>query len=94
MRPRETRPEEATGSQPDSYNRGWWTEPAEADDAPQGEPTAELPVGDDQPSETPDTFLDRVFSQLDETPEGQGSSHGTTHGFLKRRRMSSIGADE
>lgn len=93
--PEEIRPEEARQSaQPDSYNQGWWTEPAEAGDAPEGDPTAELPVDPDKPADPADTFLDRVFSQLDETPEGQGTSHGTTHGFLKRRRMSSIGADE
>jgi len=93
--PEEIGPEETRESaQPDSYNQGWWTEPAEGGDAPQGEPTAELPVDPDKPADPADTFLDRVFSQLDETPEGQGSSHGTTHGFLKRRRMSSIGADE
>jgi DNA-binding Lrp family transcriptional regulator len=93
--PEEIGPEETRESAlPDSYNQGWWTEPAEAGDAPQGEPTAELPVDPDKPADPADTFLDRVFSQLDETPEGQGSSHGTTHGFLKRRRMSSIGADE
>ena len=95
IKPEEIRPEETGGSpQPESYNQGWWTEPAEAEDAPEGDPTAELPVGDDKPADSADTFLDRVFSQLDETPEGQGSSHGTNHGFLKRRRMSSIGADE
>jgi hypothetical protein len=77
---------------PDSYNQGWWTEPADAD-VPEGDPTAETP-DPDKPADPADAFLDRVFSQLDETPEGQGSSHGTTHGFLKRRRMSSIGADE
>ena len=93
--PEEARPEETRESaQPDSYNQGWWTEPAEAGDTPEGDPTAELPVDPDKPADPADTFLDRVFSQLDETPEGQGSSHGTTHGFLKRRRMSSIGADE
>ncbi len=92
IKPEETRPEETKESaQPDSYNQGWWTEPAEGGEAPEGDPTAELPVDPDKPA---DTFLDRVFSQLDETPEGQGSPHGTTHGFLKRRRMSSIGADE
>jgi DNA-binding Lrp family transcriptional regulator len=95
MSPEEIRHEETRESaQPDSYNQGWWTEPAEAGDAPEGDPTAELPVDSDKPADPADTFLDRVFSQLDETPEGQGSSHGTTHGFLKRRRMSSIGADE
>jgi DNA-binding Lrp family transcriptional regulator len=93
--PEEIGPEKTRESaQPDSYNQGWWTEPAEAGDQPQGEPTAQLPVDPDKPADPADTFLDRVFSQLDETPEGQGSSHGTTHGFLKRRRMSSIGADE
>lgn len=95
-----TQPEEITpaesreSAQPDSYNQGWWTEPAEAVETPEGDPTAELPVDPDKPADPADTFLDRVFSQLDETPEGQGTSHGTTHGFLKRRRMSSIGADE
>lgn len=95
IRPEEIRPEEIRESpHHDSYNQGWWTEPAEAGDAPQGDPTAELPIAPDKPADSADAFLDRVFSQLDETPEGQGSSHGTTHGFLKRRRMSSIGADE
>ena len=95
IRNEEIRPGETSESpQPDSYNQGWWTEPAEAGDTPEGDPTAELPVGDDKQADSADAFLDRVFSQLDETPEGQGSSHGTTHGFLKRRRMSSIGADE
>ena len=99
-RSEETRSEEISpedvGASPhhDSYNQGWWTEPAEGGDPPQGDPTAELPIAPDKPADSADAFLDRVFSQLDETPEGQGSSHGTTHGFLKRRRMSSIGADE
>jgi hypothetical protein len=92
--PEEIKSEEVKESaQPDSYNQGWWTEPADAD-APEGDPTAELPVDPDKPADPADAFLDRVFSQLDETPEGQGTPHGTTHGFLKRRRMSSIGADE
>jgi hypothetical protein len=95
LRPEEIRPEETSETPyPDSYNQGWWTEPAEAGDSPQADPTAELPIGDESTADSAETFLDRVFSQLDETPEGQGSSHGTTHGFLKRRRMSSIGADE
>ena len=93
--PEETTPEETRESaQPDSYNQGWWTEPAEEGKTPEGDPTAETPTDPDKPADPADTFLDRVFSQLDETPEGQGTSHGTTHGFLKRRRMSSIGADE
>ncbi|MEX0667395.1 MAG: DUF4388 domain-containing protein [Acidimicrobiia bacterium] len=93
IKPEETKPEETRESaQSDSYNQGWWTEPAEA--GPEGDPTTELPTDPDKPTDPADTFLDRVFSQLDETPEGQGSSQGTTHGFLKRRRMSSIGADE
>ena len=42
--PEEIKSEEVRESaQPDSYNQGWWTEPAEAD-APEGDPTAELPV--------------------------------------------------
>jgi hypothetical protein len=49
-----------------------------------------------------DTFLDRVFSQLGENPEGQTAEPAEPkeeqgslgHGFLKRRRMSSIGLDD
>jgi hypothetical protein len=82
-------------AQPASYNQGWWTEPAEAGDTPaQDDATAEQPVDSENPKDPSDTFLDRVFAQLDENPEGQAAPQGITHGFLKRRRMSSIGADE
>ena len=86
-----TQPEKTQESaQADSYNQGWWTEPESADqDDAKG-----TPPDPDKPADAADTFLDRVFSQLDDNPEGQGTSQGTTHGFLKRRRMSSIGADE
>jgi hypothetical protein len=74
------------------YNQSWWKEPeAEA-------PAAE--AGDSETGNEPapaegDSFLDRVFSQLNETPEGQTSESAVvTHGFLKRRRMSSVGLDE
>jgi hypothetical protein len=80
------------------FNRSWWAEAApaeasseEAPPEPEGEDedeTAEVPAGSD-------SFLDRVFSQLNENPEGQGgTSQVPSHGFLKRRRMSSIGLDD
>ena len=78
------------------FNRSWWAEavPAEAS-------TREAPVeeeDEDETAETPagsDSFLDRVFSQLNENPEGQGgTSQVPSHGFLKRRRMSSVGLDD
>ena len=85
-------PAEPRGPVPDSYNQGWWTEPVETEDAPEGEPSS----SDDPkaPGDLGDSFLDRVFSQLEENPEGETPPQGTIHGFLKRRRMSSIGADE
>ncbi len=77
------------------FNRSWWAEavPAEAsaDEPPaqdEEEESAEAPAGSD-------SFLDRVFSQLNENPEGQGgTSDVPSHGFLKRRRMSSVGLDD
>ena len=78
------------GDHPDSYNQGWWTEPVDA--GVPGESPADPDT--DKSTEPSDTFLDRVFSQLDENPEGQGTPQSPTHGFLKRRRMSSIGIDE
>jgi hypothetical protein len=85
-------PAEPRGPVPDSYNQGWWTEPVETEDAPEGQPSS----SDDPkaPGDRGDSFLDRVFSQLEENPEGETPPQGTIHGFLKRRRMSSIGADE
>jgi hypothetical protein len=77
-------------AQSDSYNQGWWTEPVEAEQ-PEGQGSADSPK---PPADSGDSFLDRVFSQLEETPEGESPPQGTIHGFLKRRRMSSIGADE
>lgn len=70
-------------------NQSWWQEPA--DEAPaEGEKPAE-----ETGEPISDTFLDRVFAQLNENPEGQSAEPPTPgHGFLKRRRMSSIGADE
>lgn len=63
----------------------------------EGQSTEE--AGDEQEgAETPagsDSFLDRVFSQLNENPEGEGgTSQVPSHGFLKRRRMSSVGLDD
>jgi len=92
----DTQPDEIKEpAQPASYNQSWWTEPSEAGETPaQDDPTAEQPVDSDKPTDPADTFLNRVFDQLNENPEGQGSSHETGHGFLKRRRMSAIAADE
>ena len=72
------------------FNRSWWADAVEETETDEGstEPPTEAPEGSD-------TFLDRVFSQLNENPEGQGgASPVTNHGFLKRRRMSSVGLDE
>ena len=82
---------EPTVEPPDSYNQGWWTEPVEP---AMVDPTAELAIDPGDAAGSSDPFLDRVFSQLEETPEGQGSPDGTVAGFLKRRRVSSIGLDE
>jgi hypothetical protein len=73
------------------YNRSWWSEAVESKDDASTEPAAE---GEETPA-TGESFLDRVFSQLNENPEGQGGpSPVSNHGFLKRRRMSSVGLDE
>jgi hypothetical protein len=72
-------------------NQSWWREPAE--DAPATPPASTEPAAEVEPPS--DSFLDRVFAQLNENPEGQSAEPQTpAHGFLKRRRMSSIGADE
>lgn len=95
------RPEQLEPAQVSSYqtsepvpapdpNRSWWQEPVDEAPAAEDEPSAEEPT-----EPISDTFLDRVFAQLNENPEGQGAETPTpAHGFLKRRRMSSIGADE
>lgn len=71
-------------------NQSWWQEPADETPVAEGEKPA-----DDSGEPISDTFLDRVFAQLNDNPEGQGTETPTpAHGFLKRRRMSSIGADE
>ncbi|CAN5795259.1 hypothetical protein BH18ACT6_BH18ACT6_06270 [soil metagenome] len=84
------------------YNRSWWSEAVEAADEPAAvEPEAEASVTEEEPEEpkeedaSGESFLDKVFSQLNENPEGQGvPSPVATQGFLKRRRMSSVGLDE
>lgn len=74
------------------YNRSWWSEAVATKEETEAkvfeeDAEAEAPAGE--------SFLDRVFSQLNENPEGQGGpSPVSTHGFLKRRRMSSVGLDE
>lgn len=86
------KPAEPRGPVPDSYNQGWWTEPVEAEDTSEGQPGSS---GDPKsPGDPSDSFLDRVFSQLEENPEGETPPQVNIHGFLKRRRMSSIGVDE
>lgn len=75
------------------YNRSWWNEAVETnEDAPVETEAATTEEGDTPEGES---FLDRVFSQLNENPEGQGGpSPVASHGFLKRRRVSSIGLDD
>ena len=81
------------------FNRSWWAEavPEATEEPPTEEPPIEEPPGEEgeeAPAADSDSFLDRVFSQL-ENPEGQsGPSQAPTHGFLKRRRMSSVGLDD
>ncbi|MGH8929039.1 MAG: DUF4388 domain-containing protein, partial [Acidimicrobiia bacterium] len=72
-----------------SHDQSWWKEPED-----QHQRSKEADSEEEGESGDPDTFLDRVFAQLNENPEGQGTTQGSGHGFLKRRRMSSIGADE
>ena len=90
-------PEEAERPEPKEadFNRSWWAEAVPAE-APSEESSPE--PGEEEDAEAPagsDSFLDRVFSQLNENPEGQGgTSQVPSHGFLKRRRMSSVGLDD
>jgi hypothetical protein len=75
------------------YNRSWWSEAVEAKE--EDVPAEPAPEDEGEPPATGESFLDRVFSQLNENPEGQGGpSQVASHGFLKRRRMSSVGLDE
>ncbi|MGI8517085.1 MAG: DUF4388 domain-containing protein [Acidimicrobiia bacterium] len=95
---------EAEAETPPDYNRSWWSEAVEAADEPAAdEPVVEVeaPLTEDEPEEpqegdaSGESFLDKVFAQLNDNPEGQGvSSPVATQGFLKRRRMSSVGLDE
>ncbi len=84
--------EAAEATEIPDYNRSWWSEAVDTKDETEAgtseeDAEAEVPAGE--------SFLDRVFSQLNENPEGQGGpSPVSTHGFLKRRRMSSVGLDE
>jgi hypothetical protein len=67
---------------------GWWVEPERSASQASEETEAEP-----QPEGTPlaDGFLERVFAQLEETEgEGSGDQPSIGHGFLKRRRMSSL----
>ncbi len=90
--------------EPAGHDRSWWQEPvvpgAAAEAVP--EPAAEG-VEETGPVALSDAFLDRVFAQLEDHPEGQSTppadqteteQGSLTHGFLKRRRMSSIGLDD
>ena len=97
---------ETTHSIP-AHDRSWWEEPVERS-MPAAAFSTEPEVGEPaEAEETPptmlsDSFLDRVFSQLGENPEGQTAEPAEPkeeqgslgHGFLKRRRMSSIGLDD
>ena len=76
------------------FNRSWWAEAVPAEPAADETP-ADSEEGEDETPAGSDSFLDRVFSQLNENPEGQGgASQVPSHGFLKRRRMSSVGLDD
>jgi hypothetical protein len=90
-----------------AHDRSWWEEPVERSvpaAALSDEPEVSQPEETEEPQPTmlSDTFLDRVFSQLGENPEGQTAEPAEPkeeqgslgHGFLKRRRMSSIGLDD
>jgi hypothetical protein len=90
-----------------AHDRSWWEEPIERS-VPAAALTIEPEVSEpaeaeeSQPTMLSDSFLDRVFSQLGENPEGQTAEPAEPkeeqgslgHGFLKRRRMSSIGLDD
>jgi hypothetical protein len=76
------------------FNRSWWAEAVPAEAAADETP-ADSEEGEEEAPAGSDSFLDRVFSQLNENPEGQGgTSQVPSHGFLKRRRMSSVGLDD
>ncbi len=88
-----------------AHDRSWWEEPLERSaPAAQIEPEDSEPEAAEaeQPTALSDSFLDRVFSQLGEDPEGQSAeptepkdeTSPLGHGFLKRRRMSSVGLDD
>jgi hypothetical protein len=77
-----------TPAPPESYNQGWWTEPvAEASTIDPGVSRAEPQTSDEH-------FLERVFSQLAENPEGVGVDLDANGEPLKRHRMTSISADD
>jgi hypothetical protein len=67
---------------------GWWVEP----DRPSGQAADEsAPEGQGEGTPLADGFLERVFAQLEETDaEGTAEQPSIGHGFLKRRRMSSL----
>lgn len=85
-------------------DRSWWEEPVEPGrQATDQEPVAAEAPAEEEQATLSESFLDRVFSQLEEQPEGQAAETEETpshepgalgHGFLKRRRMSSIGLDD
>jgi len=90
-----------------AHDRSWWEEPVERS-VPAAALSSETEVSQPEEAEAgeptmlSDSFLDRVFSQLGENPEGQSAEptepkeeqSSLGHGFLKRRRMSSIGLDD
>jgi hypothetical protein len=89
-----------------AHDRSWWEEPVDRT-VPAAALSSEPEVKEPEPEESQstmlsDSFLDRVFSQLGENPEGQTAEPAEPkeeqgslgHGFLKRRRMSSIGLDD
>jgi hypothetical protein len=95
--PERSEPERAEPKEAD-FNRSWWAEAVPAEASSEEAPVEREGEDEDETAETPagsDSFLDRVFSQLNENPEGQGgTSQVPSHGFLKRRRMSSVGLDD
>ena len=77
-----------TPAPPESYNQGWWTEPvAEAS-------TIDPVVSRAEPQTSDEHFLERVFSQLAESPEGVGVDLDANGEPLTRSRMTSISADD
>jgi hypothetical protein len=85
-----------------AHDRSWWEEPVAASAKAEPEATEPETNEPDQPTGLSESFLDRVFSQLGEDPEGQSAEPTEPkdepsplgHGFLKRRRMSSVGLDD